>query len=407
MKWKIYFLLFGLLLPLGIFTITTKTAHAIESYKISSEQDRTLKRDFYSSLEIPDSKSIDMHYYFYAVNNYNENINFIAYVCEYKADYYDNNSITSVPDCGLSMIQEAGKFKIKLKASAYKVLSYSRRTQKISEDYYVEVKSIYGSENHFRDIASFTDRDFENGLTLLGGSTLKANNWNRNEGGFLVEPIGGSSNSSNNNQNQNNNSGSGFNLDILGGIKAFFQPMIDSITRTQKAVLGISDNIINGVKNLFSGLIDSVKNIWDFLYNLPSKIPEMIKFIFVPADSDLNQELSNMRSMFGFEQITRVLNTTYLPLDSVGFSYDSKCSDAYWDATTTQLSNLFDSGGQKYTKGFRLITSICKVPKIYITLARNLLMFAFFWWAVYRILQIIPVVMGSAYVWDRWTRKEG
>ena len=405
MKWKIYFLLFGLLSPLGIFTITTKTAHAVESYKISPEQDRTLKRDFYSSLEIPDSKNIDMHYYFYTVNNYDENIKLIAYVCEYKADYYDNNSITSVPDCGLSMIQEAGKFKIRLKASAYKVLSYSRRTQKINDDYYVEVRRIYGSE-YFQDIVSFTDRDFENGLTLLGGSTLKANNWNRNEGGFLVEPIGGNSNNSSN-TNNSNNSGGGFNLDILGGIKAFFQPMIDSITRTQKAVLGISDNIINGIKNLFSGLIDIVKNIWDFIYNLPSKIPEMIKFIFVPADSDLNQELGNMRSMFSFEQITRVLNTTYLPLDSVGFSYDSKCSDAYWDATTTQLSNLFDSGGQKYTKGFRLITSICKVPKIYITLARNLLMFAFFWWAVYRLLQIIPVVMGSAYVWDRWSRKEG
>lgn len=405
MKWKIYFLLFGLLSPLGIFTITTKTAHAVESYKISPEQDRTLKRDFYSSLEIPDSKNIDMHYYFYTVNNYDENIKLIAYVCEYKADYYDNNSITSVPDCGLSMIQEAGKFKIRLKASAYKVLSYSRRTQKINDYYYVEVRRIYGSE-YFQDIVSFTDRDFEKGLTLLGGSTLKANNWNRNEGGFLVEPIGGNSNNSSN-TNNSNNSGGGFNLDILGGIKAFFQPMIDSITRTQKAVLGISDNIINGIKNLFSSLIDIVKNIWDFIYNLPSKIPEMIKFIFVPADSDLNQELGNMRSMFSFEQITRVLNTTYLPLDSVGFSYDSKCSDAYWDATTTQLSNLFDSGGQKYTKGFRLITSICKVPKIYITLARNLLMFAFFWWAVYRLLQIIPVVMGSAYVWDRWSRKEG
>lgn len=209
------------------------------------------------------------------------------------------------------------------------------------------------------------------------------------------------------NTNNSNNSGGSFNLDILGGIKAFFQPMIDSIARTQKAVLGISDTIINGVKNLFSSLIESVKNIWDFLYNLPSKIPEMIKFIFVPSQEELNNELSNIRSMFSFEQITRVLNTTYLPLNSAGFSYGSYCSDAYWDATTPHLNNLLNSGGQKYTNGFRLTTSICKVPKIYITLARNLLMFAFFWWAVYRILQIIPVVMGSAYIWDRWFKKEG
>ena len=398
MKWKIYFLLFGSVLSLGIFTTFTKTAHAIESYKISPEDDRTIRRGFYSRSNIKDEKHIDLHYYFYAQNNYSENLRVIAYICEYKADYYNDNSLTSVPDCGLSMVQEAGKFKIKINAGYYASLEYSRRTQKITTSYY-NYNSVYNNKNY--DIASFTDQYFENGLTLLGGSTLKANNWNRNEGGFLVDPVGGNSNSSN---NSSNNSG-GF--DIFGGIKAFFQSMIDSITRTQKAVLGISDTIINGIKNLFSSLIESVKNIWDFLYNLPSKIPEMIKFIFVPSQEALNNELSNIRSMFSFEQITRVLNTTYLPLNSVGFSYGSYCSDAYWDATTPHLNNLLNSGGQKYTNGFRLTTSICKVPKIYITLARNLLMFAFFWWAVYRILQIIPVVMGSAYIWDRWFKKEG
>lgn len=398
MKWKIYFLLFGSFLSLGIFTTSTKTAHAIESYKISPEDDRTIRRGFYSNSNIKDEKHIDLHYYFYAQNNYSENLRVIAYICDYKADYYNDNSLTSVPDCGLSMVQEAGKFKIKINAGYYASLEYSRRTQKITTSYY-NYNSVYNNKNY--DIASFTDQDFENGLTLLGGSTLKANNWNRNEGGFLVDPVGENSNSSN---SSSNNSG-GF--DIFGGIKTFFQPMIDSITRTQKAVLGISDTIINGIKNLFSSLIESVKNIWDFLYNLPSKIPEMIKFIFVPSQEELNNELSNIRSMFSFEQITRVLNTTYLPLNSVGFSYGSYCSDAYWDATTPHLNNLLNSGGQKYTNGFRLATSICKVPKIYITLARNLLMFAFFWWAVYRILQIIPVVMGSAYIWDRWFKKEG
>ena len=398
MKWKIYFLLFGSVLSLGIFTTFTKTAHAIESYKISPENDRTIRRGFYSRSNIKDEKHIDLHYYFYAQNNYSENLRVIAYICDYKTDYYNDNSLTSVPDCGLSMVQEAGKFKIKINAGYFASLEYSRRTQKITTSYY-NYNSVYNNQNY--DIASFTDQDFENGLTLLGGSTLKANNWNRNEGGFLVDPVGGNSNSSN---SSGNNSG-GF--DILGGIKAFFQPMIDSIARTQKAVLGISDTIINGVKNLFSGLIESVKNIWDFLYNLPSKIPEMIKFIFVPSDNNLNEELGHIRSMFSFEQITRVLNTTYLPLNSVGFSYGSYCSDSYWDATTPHLNNLLNSGGQKYTNGWRLTTSICKVPKIYITLARNLLMFAFFWWAVYRILQIIPVVMGSAYIWDRWFKKEG
>lgn len=382
-KWKIYFLLFGFALCFGLFGILSKNALAVESYKISPEQDRTLKRDFHNSLNISDSKNIDMHYYFYATNNYNENINVIAYVCEYKPNYYAED-VKTVPDCGLSMVQEAGKFKIKLKGSAYKLLSYSRRTQKVSEGY-VQVDSIYGNQNSTKDVASFTDADFEKGLTLLGGSTLKVNNWNRNEGGFLVGPVG--ENNQNQNNNSQNNNGGGF--DILGGIKSFFQNMITAILRLPDLIINLPRIIIDGIKDIFNGLSD------------------IIRGLFVPSDNDLNQELGNLRSMFSFEQITRVLNTTYLPLDSVGFRYDSNCVANYWDATSPHLAKLYNSGSNKYWDGYARGISICNVPKIYITLARNLLLFAFFWWAVYRILQIIPVVMGSAYVWDRWTRKEG
>ena len=400
MKWKIYFLLFGSLLSLGIFTTSTKTAHAIESYKISPEDDRALNRGFHSTSGIRDNKNIDLHYYFYADNNYSENLKVIAYICEYKSDYYNDNSVISIPDCGLSMVQEAGKFKIKIKAGYYVLLDYSRRTQKITTTYF-NYQNIGNSGDY--EVSSFTDQDFEMGLTLLGGTTLKVNNWNRKEGGFLLEPVGGNSNNSSN--NSNNNSG-GF--DILGGIKAFLQPMIDSITRTQQLVSGITDVILNGIKGFFGGLVETIKNIWDFLYNLPSKIPKMVESIFIPADSDLNKELGNIHSMFSFQNITNILNTTYLPLDSVGFNYGSQCSDAYWDSTTNNhLTPFYNTGGQKYTKGFRLTTSICSVPKIYITLARNLFMFAFFWWSAYRLFQMIPIVMGSAYVWDRWTRKEG
>ena len=122
MKWKIYFLLFGSLLSLGIFTTSTKNAHAIESYKISPEDDRALNRGFHSTSGIRDNKNIDLHYYFYADNNYSENLKVIAYICEYKTDYYNDNSVISIPDCGLSMVQEAGKFKIKIKAGYYALL---------------------------------------------------------------------------------------------------------------------------------------------------------------------------------------------------------------------------------------------------------------------------------------------
>lgn len=398
-KWKIYFLFFGFALCFGLFGILNKNALAVESYKISPEDDRYIISRFYLSSGITESRKIDMHYYFYARNPYGEELKGIAYICDYKENQYGLEVKTKNP-CGLEMVQEAGKFKIKLKAGSYLKFNYSRKTQKIDRNY-LYVNNSYNYTSY--DLESFTDEDFEKGLTLLGGSTLLKNEWNRNEGGFLIDPVGGS----NQNNNGKNNSGGGFNFDILAGIKGFFQPMIDSIIRMQKVVSVIVDNIINGISNLFSGLIDAVKNIWDFLYNLPAKIPEMIKSVFVPSDNDLNQELGNLRSMFSFEQITRVLNTTYLPLDSVGFRYDSQCSNGYWDSTSPHLGNLYNSGDQKYAKGMNFIISICKVPKIYIGLARNLLMFAFFWWAVYRILQIIPVLMGSAYVWDRWTKKEG
>ncbi len=398
-KWKIYFLLFGFALCFGLFGILNKNALAVESYKILPEDDRYIISRFYSSSGITESRKIDMHYYFYARNPYGEELKGIAYICDYKENQYGLEVKTKNP-CGLEMVQEAGKFKIRLKAGSYLKFNYSRKTQKIDRNY-LYVNNSYNYTSY--DLESFTDEDFEKGLTLLGGSTLLKNEWNRNEGGFLIDPVGGS----NQNNNGKNNSGGGFNFDILAGIKGFFQPMIDSIIRMQKVVSVIVDNIINGISNLFSGLIDAVKNIWDFLYNLPAKIPEMIKSVFVPSDNDLNQELGNLRSMFSFEQITRVLNTTYLPLDSVGFRYDSQCSNGYWDSTSPHLGNLYNSGDQKYAKGMNFIISICKVPKIYIGLARNLLMFAFFWWAVYRILQIIPVLMGSAYVWDRWTKKEG
>lgn len=399
-KWKIYFLFFGFALCFGLFGILNKNALAVESYKISPEDDRYIISRFYENSGITESRKIDMHYYFYAGNPYGENLKGIAYICDYKENRY-GEEVKTINPCGLEMVQEAGKFKIKIRAGSYFKFDYSRKTQKINRDYlYVNDSYNYGSYQ----LESFTDEAFEKGLTLLGGSTLLKNEWNRNEGGFLIDPVGGS------NQNQNNNghnNGSGFNLDILGGIKGFFQPMIDSITRMQKVISVIVDNIINGIANLFNGLIEAVKNIWNFLYNLPAKIPEMIKAVFVPADNDLNQELGNLRSMFSFEQITRVLNTTYLPLDSVGFRYDNACVANYWDATSPHLANLYNSGTNKYWDGYARGISICNVPKIYITLARNLLLFAFFWWAVYRILQIIPVVMGSAYVWDRWTRKEG
>ena len=391
MKWKIYFLLFGSVLSLGIFTTFTKTAHAIESYKISPEDDRTIRRGFHSNSNIKDEKHIDLHYYFYAQNNYSENLRVIAYICEYKADYYNDNSLTSVPDCGLSMVQEAGKFKIKINAGYYASLEYSRRTQKITTSYY-NYNSVYNNKNY--DIASFTDQDFENGLTLLGGSTLKANNWNRNEGGFLVDPVGGNSNSSN---NSSNNSG-GF--DIFGGIKAFFQPMIDSITRTQKAVLGISDTIINGIKNLFSSLIESVKNIWDFLANFFTKLVEelgkFVKWIFVPESDALTKQIKGFTDLvdLSFQPLKQTLGIDFVdPM----YLNTNRCNGSPMGLTGNGDGRF--SGMNGFSGVIEI--NICKVPAPLIFLARNLFRFSVIFVLLRRLSITLPIVFGSRYVWER------
>ena len=378
MKWKIYFLLFGSFLSLGIFTITTKTAHAVESYKISPSDDRTITSRFYENSGITESRKIDLHYYFYANNQYGEQLNGIAYICDYKTDRYAEE-VKTINPCGLSMVQEAGKFKIKINAGYYLKFTYSRKTQKVNEDY-LYVYDVYN--NGAYELQSFTDKDFDNGLTLLGGSTLLANNWNRNEGGFLIEPVGGNSNNSSN-TNNSNNSGGGFNLDILGGIKAFFQPMIDSIARTQKAVLGISDTIINGVKNLFSSLIDSVKNIWDFLANFFTKLFEELgkffKWLFV-LDSNVSKEQINSFA-------DKIKNSS--PEVSSIFNFSS----GFRSKVSGNSVCSFGVGG--------LILSVCSVPSFLIIIARALIIFSMVWITIDRIVKFMSVLFGTRYMWQQ------
>lgn len=309
-------------------------------------------------------------------------------------DYYNDNSVISIPDCGLSMVQEAGKFKIKIKAGYYALLDYSRRTQKIITTYF-NYQNIGNSENY--EVSSFTDQDFERGLILLGGTTLKVNNWNRNEGGFLLDPVGGSSNNSNSSSNSSNNGG-GF--DILGGIKSFFQPMIDSIARTQKAVLGISDNIINGIKNLFSGLIDSAKNIWDFLSTSITKFFEelgkFVKWVFVPESDVLTKQIKGFTDAIdlSFQPLKQTLG-----IDFVNPMYlnTSRCSGSPMGLTGNGDGR--DSGMNGFPAVIEI--NICKVPKPLIFLARNLFRFSVIFVLLRRLAITLPIVFGSRYVWER------
>lgn len=274
------------------------------------------------------------------------------------------------------MVQEAGSFKIKVKASGYTLSDYDRETQ---ESTYAYVNHSY-DYNNFVEIESFTDADFKKGFTLLGGTTLKSNTWNLNEGGFLLDPVGGSSSNSNNGNNSNN-SGGGF--DILGGIKAFFQPMIDSIVRTQKAVSSITDNIINGIKSLFVGLIDSVRNIWDFLSNFFVKLFEELgkffKWLFV-LDSNVSKEQIDSFS-------NKIKNSS--PEVSSIFNFSRTFSNRVSGNSTCS----FGVGG--------LVLSVCSVPSLLINIARALIIFAMVWITIDRIVKFISVLFGTRYMWQR------
>lgn len=411
--WKLNrFLVIFLALFLSLFAsmspLTILKANAIESYKISPEDERNFKRGVYSRTSIPDENRIDMHYYFYSSNNYDENIKLIIYSCDYLDYSQDPYRVAKKDGCGLYMVNEGGYFKIKLTSSVYGQAEYSRRTGKIVNYYGMNYNSYDKNE-----IARFTDQDFENGLTLLGGTALKENSWNRAEGGFLLDPIGGNSGGS-----SNNNSG-GFNIDfggfvkgIVDGIANFFRPMMDSVSRTAQFLstlvgdisnaLGdffrpmidslasavdwlskLGSTIVNGITDFFRNLVDTVVNIWDFLSNFFVKLIEelgkFVKWIFVPSQESLNSVLSGFKSEFdnSIEPFKRFIN-----IEILSDTNSSLCS-----------FNLSDA---------RFKVDVCGVPDKLLNWARIFINFALGLWTISRILGFIPILLGSFYVWERW-----
>lgn len=407
-KFSVIFSVLFLSLLACFSPLTQLKANAIESYKISPEDERTFKRSIYQNAYIPESQNVDIHYYFYATNNYAEDISLIIYSC----DYYDYNtgSVAKKSGCGLYLVQEAGSFKIKLTSSVYATVFYSRRTNTVSN-----FNGMYSSGNSFDEIARFTDEDFNKGLTLLGGTTLKENSWNREEGGFLLDPIGGNSGGSSSGSNNNG----GINLDfgafvkgIVDGITEFFRPMMDSVGKTANAVGSIVGDlskalgeffkpmidsliqavdwlsklgsfIVDGITGFFQGLIDMVGKIWDFLSNFFVKLFEelgkFIKWIFVPSDDFFANIHSDFKREFGlvFEPFNQFINIEILSSTS-----DSACS-----------FNL--SGGVFYI-------DICGVPEKLLNWARIFVNFSLGLWTISRILGFIPILLGTQYVWERW-----
>ena len=385
MKWKISFLLLGFV---SLFTLFSPTAHAVESYAISPEDDREFRRSIYNELYSP---NFNVHYYFIAENNYAENLKVIAWTCSYKDGYDDsgNNKISTLSNCGISFVQEGGYFKVKLKASYWKELTYSRRTSKVTYSSGLSNLTYY---NFTSDIASYTDEHFKQGLTLLGGTTPLINNWNLEEGGFIVDPINGGSNSG-------NSSGGGLNLDlgafvngIINGIKEFFTPMFRDVSFAL-------DQVGSKVSDAQKATFDTLGKVWDFLSNFFEQAIDFIKHLIIPKEEELQAKYENINNKVKstFEPFNNILTIKIAPAEVI-----SNCSGGIPSGLTGPDHN--PSG----INGFLSIMEInlCRIPQPLLFLARNLLYFTLTLWFINRVLSALPVLLGSFYVWERYTNKE-
>lgn len=396
-KWKIYFLLFGLVLSFFTSILTAPRVNAVESYKISPGDDRTVKRSLYARSNILQEVSINPRYYFYAKNSYSENIDVIYYICEYTEDY---ETVKNISDCGLFMTMESGYFKIKLRASAYGVGEYSRRTGKFSLNWDSSIYSDTKNAHNYETIASFTDNDFDNGLTLLGGATLKQNSWNRSEGGFLFGPVGGNSGGSP--SGEKNQGGGGFNLDfggfvngIVDGITAFFRPLVDSLER------------FGGWANdFFRSTVGSFKRLVDWIGGFFQNLRKWIIGLVIPSESDLNQRVDNIKKGFA-DSSSRFIGLLFSGSNFFELPKFADCSGSNSSITSTIINtdrSLIKQDGYLFYPTYDV--QLCSIPKGLISIARHLLWFAIGWIMITRIGKIIPVLLGSCYVWDRYMGKE-
>ena len=176
--------------------------------------------------------------------------------------------------------------------------------------------------------------------------------------------------------------------------------MIDSITRTQKAVLGISDTIINGIKNLFSSLIESVKNIWDFLANFFTKLVEelgkFVKWIFVPESDVLTKQIKGFTDLvdLSFQPLKQTLGIDFVdPM----YLNTNRCNGSPMGLTGNGDGRF--SGMNGFSGVIEI--NICKVPAPLIFLARNLFRFSVIFVLLRRLSITLPIVFGSRYVWER------
>lgn len=361
-KFSVIFSLLFLSLLACFSPLTQLKANAIESYKISAEQERTFKRSIYQAVGIPESQNVDIHYYFYTKNNYAEDISLIVYSCDYYD--YNTNSVAKKSGCGLYMVQEGGYFKINLISSASSVSSYSRRTNSVKD-----LNSLYSYGDSAQEIDRFTDEDFNKGLTLLGGTTLRENSWNRGEGGFLLDPVGGNSGGS---SSGSNNSGLGLDFasfikDILNGITEFFRPMMDSVKTTT----------------------ENVSKIPEFLFNIPEMLGDFIKQLFEVEPSYLNNKTTDFKTRVE----TKLGTIGNVFSNVVGFfqifashaGHGVACNHSSIVITKDALPISFD---------------MCKVPNTFLILARTLLVLAIMSVVFHRFIRFFNILLGSRYVWS-------
>ncbi|MDO4902127.1 MAG: hypothetical protein Q4A21_01045 [bacterium] len=384
--------LFSFLLVL--FSSSTSFAHEVGSFKGLSEKERqSFARAFIQS----EDHNPTVHYLIYNTKEYSQRntLNVYAYSCDYL-DYESYNPetgkypIKSQPDCGsyLSYNKHTGRYTIKIKARYYTQSTYNKERGFLEGNgsFYANQPSAPSYE---AEITSTDDPDY---FVIYSDTNNKLNQFN-------IKPATSVPDSSNNSGNSSNNQDAGFFGGILQGIKDFFAPMFDSMSVFASWTGSFFENLKNGISSIFSGLFEGVAKIVDFIVNffieLGKFIIDIVKKIFIPEQAELQAKFNSMSNQAknSLGELTRYIEFNFF----TGVSAQSSCR---YDSQFAISSSSWDSFKQI------LKFDACSVPEPLIFLARNLLWFAFGFWAINRILQVIPILFGSYYVWERWAHKE-
>lgn len=330
---KTYFLLFGFVLSFT-FSLIPKPSQALswgEAPTFSASQKESVLYKFrsYSGPGLQDVSWSDIHVLASKNQLADSNINFIFYVCEYNDP---QGAIQSISNCGTFRVYDGITYKYQLRAS-----------------YYIELGSnLSESDFYFPRNAS----DFRSSAESSNGLGLESNffpyysgSLSDNPGVILIDDNNKLDEWDFNQPEESSGDWNLFNF-LLDGIKAFFQPMINSLNE------------------FFTAFNEGLKDIVEFLQNFFSDATDWLISLFTIDQSLLSTQLDSF--VYNFKQQQPLMGQAIeLPVsflsNFVAVSSQMSCSDY----TSTAGDFGFASG---------ISLDVCGIDHNIILLARSLIL---------------------------------